>query len=157
MSVEVPSDGRILISACLAGVACTHEAEAKPNEIILRLVNAGRAVLVCPEVAGGLPIPRPAAEIVGGDGKEVLAGRARVINETGEDVTDSYLAGARKAADAARGAGARFAILKARSPTCGCDEIHSGRFDGRLRPGDGVTAALLRSEGLEVVSDEDAG
>ncbi|HJT38578.1 MAG TPA: DUF523 domain-containing protein, partial [Actinomycetota bacterium] len=62
MSVEVPSDGRILISACLAGVACTHEAEPKTNETILRLVNAGRAVLVCPEVAGGLPIPRPAAE-----------------------------------------------------------------------------------------------
>ncbi|HJT38144.1 MAG TPA: DUF523 domain-containing protein, partial [Actinomycetota bacterium] len=131
--------------------------EAKTSETILGLVNAGRAVLVCPEVAGGLPIPRPAAEIVDGDGTDVLAGLARVINEAGDDVTENYLAGARKAADAARGAGARFAILKARSPSCGCGQIHGGGFDGELRPGNGVTAALLRSEGVEVVSDEDAG
>jgi uncharacterized protein YbbK (DUF523 family) len=152
--MEIPAEGRILISACLAGVACTHEAEAKPRESILRLVNQGRCILVCPEVAGGLPIPRPAAEIVGGSGEDVVAGRARVINETGEDVTAQYLAGARKAADAARGAGARLAILKVRSPSCGCGEIHSGRFDGELRAGDGVTAATLKAEGVEVVPDE---
>ena len=154
MNVEIPADGRVMVSACLAGVACTHEAEAKTKAAILRLVNQGRAVLVCPEVAGGLPIPRPAAEIVGGDGADVVAGRAKVINETGGDVTQNYLAGARKAADAARAAGARFAILKARSPSCGCGAIHSGAFDGELRAGDGVTAAMLKQEGLEVVSDE---
>src|SRR5437762_10757178 len=117
-----------MVSACLAGVACTHEAEAKTKASILRLVNRGRAVLVCPEVAGGLPIPRPAAEIVDGDGADVVAGRARVINEEGSDVTENYLAGARIAAEAALGAGARLAVLKARSPSCGCGEIHSGGF-----------------------------
>ena len=154
VTVEIPAEGRVLVSACLAGVACTHEAQPKTREFILRLVNDGRVVLVCPEVAGGLPIPRPAAEIAGGDGDDVLDGHARVISETGEDVTDNYLAGARKAADAARAAGARFAILKARSPSCGCGAIHSGAFDGELRDGDGVTAAMLKREGLEVVSDE---
>lgn len=152
--MEIPAEGRVMVSACLAGVACTHEAEAKTKASILRLVNQGRAVLVCPEVAGGLPIPRPAAEIVGGDGADVVAGRARVISETGEDATQNYLAGARKAADAARAAGAQLAILKARSPSCGCGAIHSGNFDGELRAGDGVTAAMLKQEGLEVVSDE---
>ena len=153
VSVEIPSEGRVIISACLAGVACTHEAEAKTREWAVRLVAEGRAVLVCPEVAGGLPIPRPAAEIVDGSGADVLAGRARVISETGEDVTENYLTGARKAAEAARGVGARLAILKARSPSCGCGEIHSGKFDGELRAGDGVTAALLKQDGLEVAPD----
>ena len=91
---------------------------------------------------------------MGGDGADVVAGRAQVITEAGEDVTQNYLAGARKAADAARAAGAQFAILKARSPSCGCGAIHSGAFDGELRAGDGVTAAMLMQEGLEVVSDE---
>ena len=154
MSVELPSEGRVIVSACLAGVACTHEAEAKTRDWTVKLVAEGRAVLVCPEVAGGLPIPRPAAEIVDGSGVDVLAGSARVIGETGEDVTENYLAGARKAAEAARDVGARLAILKARSPSCGCGEIHSGKFDGELRAGDGVTAAMLKQEGLEVVPDD---
>src|SRR5436309_2842046 len=80
-----------------------REAEAKTRDWAVKLVAEGRAVLVCPEVAGGLPIPRPAAEIVDGSGVDVLAGSARVISETGEDVTENYLAGARKAAEAARG------------------------------------------------------
>jgi len=154
VSVEIPAEGRVVVSACLAGVACTHEAEAKTRDWAVQLVAEGRAVLVCPEVAGGLPIPRPAAEIVGGDGADVVRGRAHVISETGEDVTQHYLAGARKAAEAARVAGAQLAILKARSPSCGCGAIHSGTFDGELRAGDGVTAAMLKQEGLEVVSDE---
>ena len=152
--MEIPAEGRVIVSACLAGVACTHEAQAKTKVSILRLVNQGRVTLVCPEVAGGLPIPRPAAEIVGGDGADVVAGRAKVISETGEDVTQNYLAGARKAADAARRVNAQFAILKSRSPSCGCGEIHSGAFDGEMRAGDGVTAAMLKQEGLEVISDE---
>ena len=154
MSVEIPSSGRVVVSACLAGVACTHEAEAKTREWALRLAEEGRAILVCPEVAGGLPIPRPAAEIVEGTGADVLAGRARVISETGEDVTQNYLVGARAALDAARASGALFAILKARSPSCGCGEIHDGSFEGGLRAGDGVTAAILKREGIDVVSDE---
>jgi uncharacterized protein YbbK (DUF523 family) len=153
VSVEIPDEGRVVISACLAGVACTHEAEAKTRDWAVKLVAEGRAVLVCPEVAGGLPIPRPAAEIVDGDGADVLSGRARVISETGEDVTQNYVNGARAAVEAASGVSARLAILKARSPSCGCGEIHSGKFDGELRAGDGVTSAMLKQEGIEVVSD----
>jgi uncharacterized protein YbbK (DUF523 family) len=153
--MELPSDEHVVVSACLAGVACTHEAEPKTREWAVRLVAEGRAVLVCPEVAGGLPIPRPAAEIVSGSGEDVVAGRARVISEDGDDVTQQYMAGARKAADAARAANARLAVLKARSPSCGCGQIYDGTFRGELRAGDGVTAAMLKQEGIEVVSDED--
>lgn len=153
--MKVPDDGRVVISACLAGIACTHAAEAKTRDWAVRLVAEGRAVPVCPEVAGGLPIPRPASEIRGGDGHDVAAGRARVIDEHGTDVTDNYLRGAAKARDAARAAGARLAILKARSPSCGVGATYDGTFSHTLREGDGVTAAILAEEGLNVVSDED--
>jgi len=153
--MEIPSEGRVVISACLAGVACTHEAEAKTREWALQLEAEGRAILVCPEVAGGLPIPRPAAEIVDGDGTDVLEGRARVVSENGDDLTQNYLVGARNAFDAGRAAGARLAILKARSPSCGCGEIHDGTFEGGLKQGDGVTAAMFKRDGIDVVSDED--
>lgn len=155
MGVEIPAEGRVVVSACLAGVACTHEAEAKTREWAVKLVAEGRAVLVCPEVAGGLPIPRPAAEITGGEGAHVLEGSARVVSEHGEDVTEAYLAGARRACEAAHAAGARLAILKARSPSCGCGSVYDGTFTGSLSDGDGVTAAALRREGLIVASDED--
>jgi uncharacterized protein YbbK (DUF523 family) len=152
--VKVPEDGPVVVSACLAGVACTHEAQPKTRDWAVQLVASGRAVLVCPEVAGGLPIPRPASEIQGGDGADVLDGRARVLDEHGTDVTAQYLAGAQKAAEAAQRTGARVAILKARSPSCGCGRIYDGSFSKRLTDGDGVTAAMLGREGLEVVGDE---
>ena len=154
--MKVPSEGRVVVSACLAGVACTHEAQPKTRDWAVRLVAEGRAVLVCPEVAGGLPIPRPAAEISQGcDGGDVLDGRARVVDENGVDVTEQYLRGAAKAADAARAADARLAILKARSPSCGCGTIYDGTFGGTLAEGDGVTCARLARDGITVVSDED--
>lgn len=144
-----------MLSACLAGVPCTHAAEAKTRAWALQLVAEGRAVTVCPEVAGGLPIPRPEAEISGGDGDDVLDGAARVVSVDGEDVTANYLHGAQAARAAARRTGAAIAVLKARSPSCGCGAIYDGSFSGRTVDGDGVTAALLKREGLDVVSDED--
>ena len=119
------------------------------------MVAQGRAVLVCPEEDGGLGTPRPAAEIQGGDGSDVLAGRARVVTKAGVDVTAQYLAGARIALEAARAAGATTAILKARSPSCGKGCIYDGTFTRTGREGDGVTAALLQSAGLVVVTEGD--
>ena len=153
--MRIPDEGRVVVSACLAGVACTHEARPKTRDWAVRLVAEGRAVLVCPEVAGGLPIPRPAAEMQGGDGGEVLDGRARVVDEHGTDVTAAYLAGAATASEAARAANAALAVLKARSPSCGCGRVYDGAFGGTLIDGDGVTAARLKREGLHVVSDEE--
>ena len=155
VAVKIPPEGPVLISACLAGVPCTHAAEAKTRAWALELVASGRAVTVCPEVAGGLPIPRPEAEIQGGDGEDVLDGNARVVSVEGADVTDNYRRGAEVARNAAARAGATLAILKARSPSCGCGAIHDGSFSDRLTTGDGVTAAALKRAGLDVISDED--
>ena len=152
---DIGSSGPVLISACLAGCACRFDGSAAPSDPVSRLVGEGRAVLVCPEEAGGLGTPRPPAEIVGGDGADVLAGGARVVTPDGRDVTASYVAGAYAALEAARAAGATRAILKARSPSCGKARIYDGTFARRLRDGDGVTVALLEANGIEVVTDEE--
>jgi uncharacterized protein YbbK (DUF523 family) len=154
-SVKLPEDGPVLLSACLAGVPCTHAAEAKTRAWALGLVATGRAVPVCPEVAGGLPVPRPEAEIQGGDGTAVLAGEARVVSVEGEDVTSNYLRGAEAALAATRRSEATLAVLKARSPSCGCGRVYDGSFSGTLTDGDGVTAAALKLAGVQVVSDEE--
>jgi uncharacterized protein YbbK (DUF523 family) len=147
-------DGPVLVSACLAGHACRFDGRANPDDEVTRLVAQGSAVLICPEEDGGLGTPRPAAEIIGGDGADVLEGRARVVTRAGRDVTDEYLAGARIALERARAAGATTAILKARSPSCGKGCIYDGSFTRTPRTGDGVTAALLRREGIEVQTEE---
>lgn len=146
---------QVLVSACLAGRACRFDGSAAPKDEIFELIASGRAVLVCPEVEGGLGTPRPPAEIVGGSGDDVLDGRARVVTSDGTDVTAAYLEGARRAVQAARRGGATRAILKARSPSCGAGATYDGTFSRTLQAGDGVTAALLRREGIEVVTDED--
>lgn len=153
--MKLPSDGPVIVSACLAGVECTYKAEGKTRPWAVSLVAQGRAVLVCPEVAGGLPIPRPEAEIDGGDGGDVLDGRAAVRDVNGVDVTDAYRRGAQIAVVAARRSGATLAVLKARSPSCGCGAIYDGTFGEILRSGDGVAAAALKREGLKTISDEE--
>ncbi len=145
----------LLVSACLAGRACRFDATDNEARPVAALAAEGHAVLVCPEEEGGLGTPRPPAEIVGGDGSDVLDGRARVVTRDGVDVTDAYVAGAREALLRARESGATAAILKARSPSCGCGRIYDGSFTRTQRDGDGVTAALLKREGIEVLTEED--
>ncbi len=144
----------VLVSACLAGRRCRFDGSANQDDEVASLVAAGRAVLVCPEELGGLGTPRPAAEIVGGDGRDVLAGRARVVTHEGRDVTHEYVAGARLALEAAQRSGARRAVLKARSPSCGKGCIYDGTFTRTQTSGDGVTAALLEANDIEVVTEE---
>ncbi|MFP5352289.1 MAG: DUF523 domain-containing protein [Actinomycetota bacterium] len=147
--------GLVLVSACLAGRACRYDGGSNPDQGIGRLVVEGRAVLVCPEEDGGLGTPRPPAEIVGGDGHDVLDGKARVVTKQGGDVTTEYVRGAELALAAARQAGATTAVLKSRSPSCGKGCVYDGSFTATLAEGDGVTAALLRRNGIEVLTDEE--
>jgi uncharacterized protein YbbK (DUF523 family) len=153
----MPEQPPVLVSACLAGLATTHDGRAKPDPKVIELLRQGRAILVCPEQLGGLPTPRPEAEIAEGDGDSVLEGSSRVIDSGGRDVTENFLRGAREAVKVARLAGSTKAILKARSPSCGAGRIYDGSFSGILKPGVGVTAAALRRAGLEVVTEEDLG
>ena len=136
----------IVVSACLLGVGCNHLGQASPSEAVAALGADNRLVPVCPETAGGLPTPRPAAELQA-DGRVVTAG--------GDDVTDAYQRGAAAAVALARATGAQRAVLKARSPSCGCHQVYDGSFSRQLRDGEGVTAAALRAAGLEVQSEED--
>src|SRR5918999_953626 len=134
---RVPAEGPVLVSACLAGLPFRFDGSAGHESVVARLVEEGRAVLVCPEVDGGLGTPRPPGEIVGGDGRDVLEGRARVVTRDGRDVTDAYVSGAKLALQAARKSGATTAILKARSPSCGKGQIYDGTHSKTLRSGDG--------------------
>ncbi len=143
-----------LVSACLLGIPTAYDGEGRLVDELRALAAEGRAVPVCPEVAGGLPIPRPPAEVVGGSGEDVLDGKAKVVTIDGEDVTAAYIRGAEVALAVARRCGATTAVLKARSPSCGPSHIYDGTHSGVLVPGRGVTAALLRRAGLEVVSEE---
>ena len=147
----------ILVSACLVGTRCRYDGGGYDRYPELsRMVEEGRALPVCPEQLGGLPTPRPPAEIQAGDGTDVLAGNARITRQDGTDVTAEFLAGARKTLEIARLHGASAAILKARSPSCGCKQVYDGRFDGTLKPGKGVTAAMLEEAGLAVYDEDDS-
>lgn len=148
-------DGPLLVSACLLGEPCRYDGGACPCPPLIDAVRDRLVVPVCPETLGGLRRPRPPAEIAGGDGEDVLAGRARVLDKDGRDVTDAFLAGAAKAVELARVCGATAAILKERSPSCGVRQIYDGTFLGRRRPGRGVAAAALAETGLPVWSEED--
>ena len=143
---------RIVVSACLAGIPCRYDGAARPDRQAVAAVEAGLAVPVCAEVLGGLPTPRPPAEIVGGDGYDVLAGRARVLAQDGHDVTRAFVAGASAVVEQAREHGAERAVLKAKSPSCGVGQVYDGTFSGTLTGGDGVLAAALRRAGVEVES-----
>ena len=136
----------ILVSACLVGVRCNHLGRASPSAAVARLAADADLVPICPEVAAGLPIPRPAAE---------LQPDGRVRTATGDDLTHEYHRGAAAALDAAGTFGATRAVLKARSPSCGCGEVFDGTFTRTRVKGDGVAARALRDAGIAVCSEED--
>jgi uncharacterized protein YbbK (DUF523 family) len=149
---------KILISACLLGRPVRYDGKGKPlhDPLIERWKAEGRLVGFCPEQAGGLPTPRPPAEIEGGmNGEDVLAGRARVLEVTGGDVTAEFIQGGKKAVAFAREQDCRFALLIDGSPSCGSGFIYDGSFSSTRHPGFGVTAALMRRAGIEVFSDRE--
>ncbi|MBI1381076.1 MAG: DUF523 domain-containing protein [Planctomycetaceae bacterium] len=143
----------VLVSACLLGRACRYDG-GHNRDVVLdeQLAARGeRAVPVCPEDAGGLGTPRPAAWMTGA-AAEVLAGCARVVDVHGRDVTAQFVAGADLAVEVARAAGARRAYLKERSPSCGVAASHrvNGAGASEAQSGPGVTAQRLLDAGLEV-------
>ncbi len=150
--------GKILISACLAGLPVRYNGSAKPliHDAVERWKAEGRLVTLCPELAGGFQVPRPPAEIENGlDGDDVLDGRARVLEISGGDVSAAYIEGARIALDVARENGCGHALLIDGSPSCGSGFVYDGSFSGRKHAGQGVTAAFLRRNGIAVYSDRE--
>ncbi len=137
---------KLLISACLLGKACRWDGRAGSLPEALRALPGVEWVPVCPEVLGGLPVPRVPCERAG----------ERVLTREGRDMTDAFRLGARRALAIARANGCEGALLKARSPSCGSGRIYSGAFDGTTVDGDGVAAELLSREGIAVFTEEDA-
>jgi uncharacterized protein YbbK (DUF523 family) len=146
---------RVLVSACLLGERVRYDGAdaASDSEILRGWLREGRAVLFCPEVAGGLGVPRPPAEIRGVGGAAVLEGSGKVVTRGGNDVTEAFLRGAELGLQAALAAGVRLAVLKENSPSCGSRFIYDGSFSGQRKAGQGVTAALLLRHGIAVFSD----
>ena len=135
-------------SACL----CGHKVRYDGGDCAAADVLAAEALPICPEVMGGLPTPRAPAEIVGGDGHDVWAGRARVVDANGVDVTGAFKLGAELALQRLQAAHIDTVYLKAKSPSCGQGQIYDGSFSGQLREGDGVSTALFQQHGIRVIS-----
>ncbi|MDX9914135.1 MAG: DUF523 domain-containing protein [Candidatus Moranbacteria bacterium] len=136
-----------LCSACLLGINCRYNGERKANKKVLELANKETLIPVCPEQLGGLATPRHPAEARDG----------RVFDKTGADLTERFEEGAREVLKIAQLYGIKEAILKQRSPSCGCGQVYDGSFSGTIIQGDGKTAALLKKHGIVVMTEEDWG
>ena len=144
-----------LVSACLLGLCTRYDGGNNRNDQVLRFCADHLCIPVCPEQLGGLPTPRPAAEINGGDGAAVLDHRCVVLDSSGAEVTAAFKLGAEQVLLLARLYHAQGALLKSRSPSCGSGQIHDGSFQDCHKDGDGVTTALLKRNGVAVYSELD--
>ena len=136
----------LLISSCLLGIKCRYDGGQKPLDCLDELMEKHVLIPVCPEVIGGLPTPRVPAERIGD----------RVLTRDGRDVTAEYERGAQEALRLAQMTGCTHALLKERSPSCGCGVIYDGSFTGGLCKGDGVCGELLKKHGIEVLGESRA-
>ena len=137
----------IICSACLVGEKCRYDGSSNENEKVLALGDKYRIIPVCPETSGGLGTPRTPSEIKCG----------RVYTKDGKDVTEYFVSGAKTALQAAEENKAVFAVLKARSPSCGSGFVYDGSFSGKLTAGDGIFAGMLKKAGIAVFSEETLG
>ncbi len=139
-----------IISACLAGLNCRYDGGNNLKPEIVKLVKDGKAILVCPEQLGGLTTPRLPCEIVWDEN-----GNKKVVNIEGQDFTKEFLKGAEETLKIAELIGAKGAILKARSPSCGKGKVYDGHFAKRLVEGNGITTDLLEKNGIKVYTEEE--
>ncbi|RUL50934.1 DUF523 domain-containing protein [Lysinibacillus antri] len=144
----------ILVSSCLAGLEVRYNGTHCLNNKIMKLIEEKKAITVCPELLGGFLTPREPAEIIGGNGEDVLDGKAKVIEKSGRDVTELYIKGAYTTLKKAIDVNATVVVLKDYSPSCGSSMIFNGEFIGEKIAGNGVTAALLKRNGLQVISEK---
>lgn|SRR3990167_3569168 len=147
---------KILISGCLIGQKVRYDGKdsLQTNERLQQCIKDGRVVSICPEMAGGLPTPRPPSEIESGKNAEsVLQFEARILTDQGTDVSDEYRKGAQKTLALAQQHNIKVAILKARSPSCGSKQVYDGTHSKKLVDRMGVTAALLTQHGIRVFDE----
>lgn len=145
----------ILVSACLLGESCRYNGQGYQLPHFVESLQKYKVIPICPEVLGGLSVPRPPCEIKAGDGNGVWQKTAGVFTESGLDRTAAFQRGARKALAIADKSGAKLAILKDNSPSCGSNQIYDGSFCNRKADGVGVTTALLQKQGIRVMAEQD--
>ena len=136
---------KIMVSACLLGENCKYDGGNNRNEALLEKLAGHEIIPICPEVAGGLPVPRIPVEIVNG----------RAVNRNGEGVDDAFRKGAEKTLEIAEREKPDLIILQSRSPSCGVNEIYDGTFTGKKIPGHGIFADMAISAGYNVIDAED--
>lgn len=132
---------KIAVSACLLGINYKYNGGNNYSEKLEKLLEKHEVIPICPEVLGGLPIPRDPSEIVNGE----------VLTDKGKSVDKEFRNGAKKALKIVKESGAELVVLQSRSPSCGLGKIYDGSFTGRLVYGDGVFVKLLKDEGIKVV------
>lgn len=135
----------ILVSSCLLGNPCRYDGKSKGNEDVIALSKKYKIIPVCPEVMGGLKIPRNPCERI----------NDKIISSTGKDCTENYHSGAQKALKLAKRFNCKYAVLKEKSPSCSANGIYDGSFSKKLIDGEGVTAALLKKEGIIVLTENE--
>jgi len=144
----------ILVSSCLTGLKVRYNGTHNLDDRLAKLIEENKAVAVCPELLGELSIPREPAEIVGGDGEDVLGGKAKIMVKSGKDVTDPYIKGAYATLEMAKKLSATLVVLKENSPSCGSTMIYNGEFKNKKVVGNGVTSSLLKRNGFKVISEQ---
>ena len=146
-----------IISGCLCGVNCKYNGDNNLDNKCLELLKTGQAILVCPEQMGGLSTPRVPAEITSLNKENIHSEEFNIKTKNGDDVTEQFKKGAYETLKIAKEVGATKAILKEGSPSCGCNYIYDGTFTGTKIKGMGMTARLLKENGIDVISDKDFG
>ncbi len=134
-----------IVSSCLVGINCRYDGGSKPCQKVIDLVKEGKAIPVCPEQLGGLSTPRTPSEQKGD----------KVFTKEDRDVTKEFQRGADEALKIAKLCNCKEAILKSKSPSCGCGEVYDGTFTGNLIKGDGVFTKLLKENNIQVKTEED--
>lgn len=142
-----------IISACLLGIPCRWNKKGKAAKEAINIFLKGKSIAICPEIIAGFPTPRKPCEIVGGDGHDVIIGKARVLDEHGYDQSKQYIKGAKIVLKMVNDLGIKKAILKSGSPSCGVDKIYSGKFNGMKKKGKGILTALLNESGIKDVRE----
>jgi len=138
----------ILISACLVGDKCRYDGTGFMYKELKNLIDSGKAIKVCPEILGGMSIPRSPCEIIHKDGKVCI------MDSNGNDYTCEFELGVARTLELCIEHEVDTAILKTRSPSCGYGKIYSGCFDGKLTDGDGLTAKALKKNGIKVFTEQ---
>jgi uncharacterized protein YbbK (DUF523 family) len=141
----------MLISACLVGICCRYNGKISNSKLSAENINLIKKkyniITVCPEQLGGLPTPRECSELVGGDGKDLIAGKnVKVISYSGKDVTDIFIKGALETLKIANIVNAKVMVAQMKSPSCSCKVIYDGHFSSKTINGIGVTTAILKQQ-----------